>query len=164
MLLACLHYRLFTVAKTPADKLREKIDMPAFSGSYTGRVQSQSVSAVPDVDGHTIAIAIIPTRQKSSDPLWEGAEMTYCATTDTIGGNGSQRGYFINQHPNGDRDHGTFEGNVTTTNGSMAVQGTWKLTGGTGMFASVKGTGTFQARMTTLVDVEGSWTGTYELQ
>jgi hypothetical protein len=138
--------------------------MPAFSGSYTGKVQSQSVSTVPDVDDHTIAIAIIPAKQKSSDLLWEGAELTYCATTDTIGGNGSQRGYFINQRRNGDRDYGTFDGKVTTTNGSVSVEGTWQLTGGTGMFASVKGNGTFQARMTSPVDVEGSWTGSYELK
>ena len=137
--------------------------MPEFSGSYTGKVQSQSVSTVPDVDDHTIAIAIIPTKQKSSDPLWEGAEMTYCATADTIAGNGTQRGYFVNQHQNGDRDYGTFEGKVMTTNGNMSVEGTWQLTGGTGMFASVRGNGTFQARMTTPIDVEGSWTGSYEL-
>jgi hypothetical protein len=119
---------------------------------------------VPDVDDHTIAIAIIPTKQQSSDQLWEGAQMTYGATADTIAGNGTQRGYFVNQHQNGDRDYGTFEGKVTTANGAMSVEGTWQLTGGTGMFASVKGNGTFKAQMTTPVDVEGSWTGSYELK
>jgi hypothetical protein len=56
---------------------------------------------------------------------------TYCATADTIAGNGTQRGYFVNQHQNGDRDDGTFEGTVTTANGAMSAEGTWQLTGGT---------------------------------
>jgi hypothetical protein len=45
----------------------------------------------------------------------------------------------------------------------MSVEGAWQLTGGTGMFASVKGGGAFKAHMSTPVDVEGSWTGSYEL-
>ena len=90
--------------------------------------------------------------------------MTYCTTSDTIAGKGTQRGYFVNHHPNGDRDRGTFEGNVTTTNnGMMSVQGTWQLTGGTGMFARAEGGGTFNAHMTIPVDVEGSWADSYEL-
>ena len=138
--------------------------MPSFSGSYTGRVQTQSISIVPDVDDHALAIAIIPTKQKSSDPLWEGAQMTYCATSDTIAGKGTQRGYFVNEHPNGDRDYGTFEGKVTTTdNGAASVEGSWQLTGGTGMFTRIKGNGAFKARMTSPVNVEGSWTGSYDL-
>jgi hypothetical protein len=32
------------------------------------------------------------------------------------------------------------------------------------MFVSVKGNGTFKAQMTTPVDVEGAWTGSYELK
>jgi hypothetical protein len=138
--------------------------MPSFSGSYTGRVQTQSISIVPDVDDHALAIAIIPTKQKSSDPLWEGAQMTYCATSDTTAGKGTQRGYFVNEHPNGDRDYGTFEGKVTTAdNGVASVEGSWQLTGGTGMFTKIKGNGAFKARMTSPVDVEGSWTGSYDL-
>jgi hypothetical protein len=116
------------------------------------------------VDNHTIAIAVIPTKQSSSDPLWEGAQMTYCATTDTIGGTGTQRGYFVNQHQNGDRDHGTFEGKVTTANDGVSIEGTWQSTGGTGMFVAIKANGTFVARMTSPVDGEGSWTGSYELK
>jgi hypothetical protein len=65
---------------------------------------------------------LIPTKQqRSSDQLWEGAQMTYRATADTIAGNGTQRGYFVNQHQNGDRDYGTFDGKVTTANGVMSV-------------------------------------------
>lgn len=89
--------------------------MTDFSGSYTGKVQSNTTIQVPDVDDHVIGVTVIPTVQKSSDPLWEGATMTYCATSDVIAGTDTQQGYYINRHLNGDHDYGVFEGKVPVT-------------------------------------------------
>ena len=137
--------------------------MPEFSGSYIGRVASQSASSVPDQADHVLALAVIPTKQTCTDPLWNGATMTYCATSDTVAGNGIQRGYFTNERAGGDRDYGSFEGKLTAAGDSVTVEGTWQHTGGTGKFAKIKGNGTYKARMTSPVDVEGAWSGNYEL-
>ena len=137
--------------------------MPNFSGSYTGRAQSQSVLVIPDVADHTLALAIIPAVQKCTDPLWDGATCSYCGTTDTVAGQGTQSGYYINTRAGGDQDHGTFKGSVATNGGEMTVEGTWTSTGGTGKLSKVSGNGTFKARTVSATDIEVVWDGTYSL-
>ena len=46
--------------------------------------------------------------QSTSDENWKDAKVHYWVTTDLIRGNGQQRGYFINEHPGGDRDCGNI--------------------------------------------------------
>jgi hypothetical protein len=73
--------------------------------------------------------------QTTSDPLWNGATVSYWGMADLVSGNGTQRGYFINQHANGDTDRGTFECAITTTGDAVTLEGTWKFSGGTGVRA-----------------------------
>ena len=55
--------------------------------------------------------------------------MTYWGTADLIAGNGPQRGYFVNEHSDGDRDFGTFEGRIATSEGHVTIEGVWIFTG-----------------------------------
>ena len=137
--------------------------MANLSGSFTGHIRSQSALAVPDQPGHDIVLAEVAGTQKSADPNWNNASLTYVATSDLVDGKGTQHGYFVNTHVDGDRDWGTFEGKVSTVNGLLTVEGTYQETGGTGKFKGITGKGTFKTRMTSPRDVEASYQGTYQL-
>ena len=60
-------------------------------------------------------------------------------------------------------DRGTFEAKVITEGGTVMMQGTWKLVGGTGQFARVSGSGTYTGRMISPTEVETRWEGSYQL-
>ena len=137
--------------------------MPAMTGSFSGSVRGQTSISLPDRPSHTLDLAEITGRQKSSDERWNNASITYWGFTDIIEGKGTQRGYFVNSHGCEDRDWGTFEGKVATISGQITVEGTWQFTGGSGKFSGLAGNGTFKTRLTSPTDVEASWQGTYEL-
>ena len=137
--------------------------MPAMTGSFSGSVRGQTSISLPDRPSHTLDLAEITGRQKSSDERWNNASITYWGFTDIIEGKCTQRGYFVNSHGGEDRDWGTFEGKVATISGQITVEGTWQFTGGSGKFSGLAGNGTFKTRLTSPTDVEASWQGTYEL-
>ena len=137
--------------------------MPNFSGSFLGRANAQAMMAVKDVPGHELGLVEISGPQTTADALWSGATVSYWGIADLVSGSGTQRGYFINHHPNGDIDQGTFECKVATEGGSVTLDGTWKFSGGTGRLAGLSGAGTFKGRMTSPSEVETSWEGAYQL-
>ena len=106
--------------------------MANLSGSFTGHIKTQSALVVPDQSGHDVMLAEVTGAQKSSDPNWNNAALTYVAFSDLVDGKGTQHGYFVNVRADGDRDWGTFEGKVTTVNGLLTAEGTYQETGGTG--------------------------------
>jgi hypothetical protein len=94
---------------------------------------------------------------------WDNSEITYWGTADLIAGNGPQRGYFVNEHPDGDRDFGTFEGRIATSEGHVTIEGVWIFTGGTGTLEGLTGGGSYKGKMTSPVEVENTWEGTYQI-
>ena len=58
---------------------------------------------------------------------------------------------------------GTFEGKVTVNGSQINVEGTWKITSGTGKVSGATGGGTFKTKFTPPGVVECSWDGKYEL-
>ena len=137
--------------------------MPDCSGSFSGRTSSQTTISLPDVSNHDLSLAEVRGVQKSTDHHWDNAKITYWGTADLIAGNGPQHGYFVNEHADGDRDFGTFEGKIVTTGGEVTIEGNWKYTGGTGNFQGLTGGGTYKGRMTSPTEVENTWEGAYEL-
>jgi len=137
--------------------------MPDCSGSFSGRATSQTTISLPDASNHDLSLVEVRGVQKSTDQHWENAKITYWGTADVTTGNGAQRGYFVNEHADGDRDFGTFEGKIVTTGGEIALEGNWKYTGGTGNFQGLTGGGTYKGRMTSATEVENTWEGAYEL-
>jgi hypothetical protein len=78
-------------------------------------------------------------------------------------GNGKQRGYYANERADGSRDWGSFEGKVSTNQGETVIDGTWRVSEGTGKFAGAVGQGTYKTRMTSPTELECTWQGRYEL-
>jgi hypothetical protein len=137
--------------------------MPDCSGSFSGRATSQTTISLPDVSNHDLNLMEVRGVQKSTDHNWDNAKITYWGTADLIAGNGPQQGYFVNEHGDGDRDFGTFEGKIVTTGGQVTIEGTWKYTDGTGNFQGLTGGGPYKGRMTSPTEVENTWEGAYEL-
>jgi hypothetical protein len=90
----------------------------------------------------------------SSDPDWNETEQIVYEQDDQVAGTGTPRGYYVRLHKNGDIEYGTYEGMTKTTlkeDGSF-LEATWeetyKITGGTGKFKNVKGSGTYRGKAT----------------
>lgn len=137
--------------------------MPSITGTFSGRITKQSALPLTDQPNHELSIAEVNGTQKSPDPLWDNANITYWGVTDLLDGEGSQRGYYNNVHADKGRDWGTFEGKVTTAGGALTVEGTLKFAGGDGEYRGITGGGTFKTVTRSETEVEASWDGNYEL-
>ncbi len=122
-----------------------------------------NVVTLSDVSHHELQTVEIAGPQSSTDENWNGAKVTYWGVTDVVMGNGTQRGYYLNERPDGSRDWGAFEGKVTTSEGQTIVEGTWQSTDGTGRFAGVRAEGRYTTRLMSLMEVQCTWQGRYEL-
>ena len=100
----------------------------------------------------------------SSDPDWNETEQIIYGQGDEVAGTGTARGYFRRLRKNGETDYGTYEGTVKTTfkeDGSWETttwENTWKVTGGTGKFKNIKGSGTSRGKATAQ-EVTEEWEG-----
>lgn len=137
--------------------------MAAVSGKLTGKARVQTTLGLSDVPNHELNLAEISGHQKSSNPEWDRAELTYWGTADLVGGTGPQRGYFVNVHANGDRDWGTFEGKIAPDAGQIMLEGKWSFLGGTGKLNGLSGGGTYKGRMLPPADIEIDWHGEYQI-
>lgn len=135
--------------------------MSSISGSFSGKITQQSGLTLTDQANHQMGIAEVSGTQKSADPLWNEASITYWGVTELLNGEGTQRGYYNNVHGDKGRDWGTFEGKVT--GGGTTVEGTWKFAGGDGEFRGISGGGTFKTVMKSDTEIEATWDGNYEL-
>src|SRR2546426_12666689 len=127
--------------------------MPSFSGSFSGKANSQTILYLNDVPNHELHLNEIRAPQKSTDNKWNNAKITYWSTLDLVSGNGSQRGYFLKEHEDGDSESGSFEGKVTTTAKEVILEGTLKYSGGTGKLKGLTGGGTYKGRLTSPTQV-----------
>jgi len=137
--------------------------MNGITGSFSGKITQQSTLTLTDQPNHAMNIAEVHGTQKSSDSLWNNSEITYWGITDLLDGKGTQHGYFNNIHPDGGRDFGTFEGKATATSSGMTVEGTYKFTGGDGIYGGVSGAGKFKTTTKSEPEIACNWDGTYEL-
>jgi hypothetical protein len=137
--------------------------MPNIAGAFTAHVTAQSAFTAADQPNHQLQLVEIHATQNSADPDWNNSRVTYCGISDLLSGNGTQHGYYGNQHPNGDRDYGSFEAKVTTSGGQTTLEGRFTITGGTGKYQGIRGSGTYKGRQVSLTDIEITWTGAYEL-
>ena len=136
--------------------------MSALSGTFAGTVTSQATLGIEDEQNHELSLAQVRGPQTSPDPRWDGAVITYSAHIELIGPHGTQRGYFVNSHKDGDTDFGSFEGEIAPEGDGVGCQGTWKFTGGTGRYQGITGNGSFRMRLSGK-SVQTTWDGSYEL-
>lgn len=137
--------------------------MPNITGSFSGKAVVQTALSPDDSSHHDLNLLEVRGRQKSSDEKWNNAKMTYWGIADLNAGSGPQRGYFVNEHAEGDRDFGTFEGKIVTSGTQVTIEGSWKFTGGSGKYTGLTGSGTYKGRLTSPTEVENHWEGTYQL-
>ena len=131
--------------------------------TFSGRVTAQTSFALADAANHSLGIVEVSGPEKTSDPLWNDATITYWGTADLVDGSGPQRGYWINNRPSGDADWGTFEGKITTSAGQTSKAGTFKWTGGSGKFKGIKGGGKYKGHFPSAVEVVNNWKGEYQI-
>jgi hypothetical protein len=120
---------------------------------------SQTVVSLGDDPKHELVLQIRRDTTTSSDPDWNETEQIIYDQIDQWAGTGTHRGYFRRLHKNGDTDYGPYEGTHKRTvkeDGSWegTSEGTFKVTGGTGKFKNIKGSGTYRTKETT----EGAFT------
>ena len=137
--------------------------MTAISGTFSGSVDWQTNVAVPHAPGSSLGVSQVSGPQTCDDPNWSDVQIVYWGTAELAAGNGPQRGHWVNEHADGDKDWGTFEGRITTVNGQTTMEGNWQYTGGTGKFANIRGGGTYKGHLPSPDQVENTWEGEYEL-
>lgn len=137
--------------------------MTKISGTFSGRTNWQTSISLPHAPGHVVSLGEVFGPQTCEDPHWQDVTITYWGTADLHNGSGPQSGHWVNNHADGDQDFGTFEGQITTTGGRTTMEGTWKYTGGTGKFASIRGGGTYKGHLPSPDQIENTWQGEYEL-
>ena len=69
----------------------------------------------------------------------------------------------VNERADGSRDWGTFEGKVAASQDGTTIEGTFRLSDGTGKLARASGQGTYKTRLTSPTELECRWHGRYEL-
>lgn len=137
--------------------------MGQFSGSFEGEIVSQTTAAITDEPAHVFNLGQVAGQQTSTDERWNGADIVYWGVADLIAGSGSQRGYFVNTADNGDRNWGTFEGQVTTSGDQTTLDGQWQFGGGTGEFEGIQGGGGYRGRFVSLTGIKMEWDGEYKI-
>ena len=134
------------LAATPGwaqPKLKYSYRDPGGLSKYT----QQHVIDVADVPGHQIRVASLHTKYASDAPEYDGikvVESMASITSDYVSGSGRFTQYAVLQMANGDKVYSRVDG-ITQT--MVATDGTKKssfttmstLTGGTGKFATLRG-------------------------
>jgi hypothetical protein len=138
--------------------------MPNFTGQLKTTSSSQTIVSCNDTPGHHIMLRWGTAQQSCSDPLFHNTRHSSTGVADLTNGNGQEHGYFTNEHANGDREGGTWEGNITTSGSQVTFQGTWKYTHGTGHFTGITGNGKFTGRMLSGTEWEVSFEGSYQIK
>jgi hypothetical protein len=138
--------------------------MPNFNGQLKSLSTGQTIVPCNDTPGHHIMLRWGTAQQSCSDPLFNNTRHSSTGVADLIKGNGHEHGYFVNEHDNGDREGGSWEGNITSNGDQITFEGMWKYTHGTGQFAGISGSGRFHGRMISANESEVSFEGSYQLK
>lgn len=138
--------------------------MPNFTGSLKGTNIALTMISCNDTPGHQLILRAGSAQQTCSDPLFNNTRHNSYSSADVTNGNGREHGYFVNEHANGDREGGSWEGTITTKEGNVSFEGSWKYTHGTGQFAGISGNGKFKGKMSSPSDSEVTFEGSYQLK
>jgi hypothetical protein len=133
------------------------------TGSFAGRIKTQASAVLNHESNHMLSLIEVIGVQKSPDPLWNGSKISYWGTADLVNGSGPQKGYYVNEHTDGNLEWGTFEGKITTSAQQATMEGAFKITGGNGKYQGVTGTGTYKGRFPSPGEVINEWEGDYTL-
>lgn len=133
------------------------------TGSFSRKIRGQASVVIAHEENHILSLVGVAGPQKTSDPLFKNVEINDWGTNDLVNGRGPQSGYWCNNHANGDRDWGTFEGKITASGRQVTMEGTYQWTGGTGKLKGISGGGTYKGPFPSSSDVVNNWEGEYTL-
>ncbi len=127
-------------------------------------VQSEQIES-SDAPGHALMLAQAKGSNQSPGPsgFMDGAEIASASMADLVAGNGSNHGYDV-QVSGGDTVFTQWTGAVTTVLSAektplTSFRGTWSKNRGTGRYAGIKGSGTYQGRYTSPTEYVVEWNG-----
>ena len=138
--------------------------MPNLTGQLKGALTTQTIVSCNDTPGHQLILRAGTAQQTCSDPHFNNTRHSSWSSSDITNGNGHEHGYFVNEHSNGEREGGSYEGKVSMKGDKVSFEGTWKYTHGTGQFTGISGNGTFKGHMTSANESEVTFEGNYQLK
>jgi len=114
---------------------------------------TRTVTQPGGVAGHEMIQAVRIDGQTSANPDFNGIDQLVYAQLDHVHGTGDHRGHSVNLHRNGDRTYMRWSGTHKTAavdggGWETNFDGKYEFTGGTGKFATIKGGGTYRAKVT----------------
>ena len=132
--------------------------------------QGKSVGAVSvtnvfpgDAPDHMIVLVSSKAEDTSEDALYGNVSVHHTEIQDISGSSGTAWGYRTSTHANGDQSFHKFEGtmsNLAPDGSSGDFKGSWEFTGGTGKYAGITGSGTYEGKMVNSVATY-TWEGTH---
>jgi len=137
--------------------------MTDIAGTCSSKTVSQTTIGMPGQAERQLGVMMTTGQHASRGTPWDDARLTYVGTSDVSRDGGQQRGYFHNVHTDGAISEGTFEAKVSMPDGVLTLEGTWTFTGGSGSLTGIKGGGVLKANMTSTIDSEMTWSGSYQL-
>jgi len=137
--------------------------MTNLSGSVTATVRLESTLNLEDQPNHQMQICEVRGKQQSPDAKWNNSILSYWGMADLQSGSGVQRGYYVNEHQDGDRDFGSYEGRITVNGSDVTLEGKFIFTGGTGKLKGIRGSGSYKGKMISPTEIQMNWSGAYEV-
>ncbi len=119
----------------------------------TKQLISRVVSYPGDDSKHVINQTVREDAITSSDPDWNDMEAVAYEQSDHAAGTGSHKGYLTIHHKNGDESYLKYEGTDKMAGGEggaweVSSEGKIQITGGTGKFKDMKGSGRYTGKTT----------------
>lgn len=139
------------------------------AGKITAAFTDRKDVEVGDVIGHVISFSTSEGTNASAgeNAFLEGAQVINYSMGDIVKGNGQQRGY-IKISKGEDGAIAKWEHNLVTVMSadeqrSTSFEGKFTYTGGTGIYAGIKGGGTFKGQFTSPTEYVVNWLGEYTM-
>ena len=123
---------------------------------------------IGDVPDHEMSSYSYTDVHTSNCAEWDGAVHMGQGFSDSIAGTGTHQGYYADIAKDGTRGFGNYSGKHEMTvkedeSWETTFKGTWEFKGGSGVFAGVKGRGTYRGR-TTAEGTTYEWEGEVEVR
>jgi len=147
LIAVCVTAALVTVAWLGRTEAAESRDCS------TTKKSKHFVANIPmspgDSPNHEISQFVRVDVVSSANPDFDGGEQIIYGQADQVAGTGSHRGYSVSVQKSGDRVYYKWEGahkTVIKDGGAWELdyEGKFELTGGTGKFSNIRGSGTYR--------------------
>ncbi len=111
-----------------------------------------------------VVLTIRRNSTRSDNPDWDGTEGVFYNLAIQTGGSGTDVGYVVRTHKNGDMSYSTYSGTTNVVSKpdktwEATWKGSWESVGGTGRYAKLKGGGTYSGKANSNEHFGTDWEG-----